>query len=154
MTRLTPAARFYFAFVNIAIVVVLGAQTVVGFAYHHVHAWPIISYPMYSAARYDGQHLREYRLFAETGTGERVALNAEDYGYSYWIFRRNVHNVVGRGSVPVQFVAAVCSRLGDDVRELVLENSGYFITRTGPQAGPPEELQRVPVDCAEQETEK
>ena len=51
--------------------------------------------------------------------------------------------------MPQALVAEVCARHGDGIRELVLEDMGYSISRDGPVTGAPEELRRLPVSCAE-----
>jgi hypothetical protein len=143
----TPAERFYSAFVSLVVVIILGAQLVVGLTFHGSSYWPIVSYPMYARAHYDGDRLKEFRLFAETGSGERIALDAEDFGYSFWIFRKNVHLAVLKGQTPGPLLAAACAREGGGISELVLEDLGYFITRDGLVHGTPEVVRRIPVDC-------
>jgi hypothetical protein len=153
MSGIASADRPYMAFASLVIIAVLGIQTVVGFTFHRADYWPFVSYPMYSTANFDGQHLEDYRLLAETGSGDRVALNAEDFGYSFWVFRKNVHEAIRAGRLPASLVSAACDRHGD-LRELVLEDTGYFITRNGPESGPSREIARISVACADQESDR
>ena len=149
MSDVVPSGRLYRGFASLVIVAILGVQFVGGFGFRRAEFWPFLTYPMYAGPRYDGDRFNEYQLFAETEGGERIALEAEDFGYSYWLFRENAQQEVRRGRVPQALVAQVCARHGDGIRELVLEDVGYSISRDGPVAGAPEELRRLPVSCAE-----
>lgn len=146
MSDVAPSGRLYRGFASLVIVTILGIQFVGGFGFPRAEFWPFLTYPMYAGPRYDGDRFNEYRLFAETEGGERIALLAEDFGYSYWLFRENAQQEVRRGRVPQVLLAQACARHGN-IRELVLEDVGYAISRTGPVAGAPEELGRIAVDC-------
>lgn len=151
MSDIASTGRLYRAFASLVIVTILGVQFVGGFGFRRAEFWPFLTYPMYASPRYDGDRFDEYQLFAETEDGERIALNAREFGYSYWLFRENAHAEVLRGRVPHAVLAEACARHGGGIRDLVLEDMGYFITRDGPVTGTPEELRRVSVSCPEGE---
>jgi hypothetical protein len=81
-----------FKAVSALIVVILGTQFVVGFIDTGRRGWPIVAYPMYSTARYDGDRFDDFKVYAALKDGTKVEVNPGEVGMSYWIFHKNVLN--------------------------------------------------------------
>jgi hypothetical protein len=81
-----------FKAISALIAVILGTQLVVGFTYTRQAGWPIVAYPMYATARYDGDRFDEFKLYAVVRDGTKIEVDPGGLGMGYWIFRKNVLN--------------------------------------------------------------
>jgi hypothetical protein len=78
--------------VSAVIVVILGTQFGLLFIETRQYAWPMVTYPMYSTARYDGDRFDDFKVYAALKDGTKVEVDPGELGMRYWIFQKNVLN--------------------------------------------------------------
>ncbi|MEQ8463036.1 MAG: hypothetical protein RIC07_05645 [Coleofasciculus sp. E1-EBD-02] len=48
--------------------------------------WPFVSYPMYNYAKYEGDTIKQYSIYATLDDSTEVLIKPEDLGINYWVF--------------------------------------------------------------------
>lgn len=131
------------------VIVVLAVQAYVGFTRHDSYYWPITSYPMYSQARYDGDRLGYYSLYAEAEDMSRVEVLPHEVGLRYWGLVRNVISPLRRAPeiAAVQVFKDLYCVNGRKEFQLVVFDRGGHISHDGPVFTDPMELARHTVTC-------
>ena len=71
--------------------VILSAQLVAGTGVTGRWGWPLLAYPMYAQARFEGDRLdHAYHVYAVLSDTTRMKVLASDLDMSFWLFRANV----------------------------------------------------------------
>jgi len=122
-----------FAAISAIIVAILGTQFVAGFVDTGRWGWPIIAYPMYATAHFDGDRFDDYHVYAVLADGSRLRVDPEELGMSFWIFRRNVVNQVETGSLEglAPIVERYCERGQARLKRFEVIDLGMAISATG-----------------------
>ena len=107
--------------------------------------WPVMNYPMYSSAHYEGAVIARYRVFGRTADGSEVQVTADDLGLNFRKFQdltiaplrdRDVRRAAA-------FAEIYRVRMGTRLVAMRLERDGYVLTRDGLQPAPPVRLSAV-----------
>jgi hypothetical protein len=118
------------------IAVVLGCQFIVGFTYHGGHGFPILSYPMFSKAHYEGERLNDLLVYASVDGGPETVFDPEALELSYPLYQKTVALPLTRGErrdLVLGLVARLCAgQPGATVVKMTVADSGYYIAREGP----------------------
>jgi hypothetical protein len=144
-------ARAYRALVSLFVIVVLGAQTATLVATvllkpMDVWFWPIIDYPMYAPAGYEGDSVdSEYGVFVALDDGQTRMVSKEELGLNVFHFRYLCYELMTRKSL-TRFTPLMAS-LQDHarIREVVVKSSGRVISRDGVVQRAPQVLVRLAV---------
>jgi hypothetical protein len=137
--------------VSAIIVTILSLQAVVGFVNTGMRAWPLVAYPMYKTARYEGDRLdHALNAYAILANGEKVPITPDDLNMSFWLFGDHFIAPVinGRRDVLEPLIARYCEHHGSQVVAFRIEDTGTAIGRDGPVEGlPPETWGELAVTC-------
>jgi hypothetical protein len=137
--------------VSAIIVVILATQAVAGFVDTGKWGWPILAYPMYKHAYFEGDRLNhDFSVYALRSDGTRTEIKRSDLGMDFWIFWYNVISPVslGRADVLEPILRRYCDELDNDVTMLQVEDKGIAIGRDGPVMGlPPQVVSETQVSC-------
>ena len=146
--------RFAEPAITAIIVIVLGTQAIAGLVDTGRWGWPILAYPMYEEAHYDGERiLYDARTHIVLADGTRVELTRDELGMSFWIYWQNVVQPIYNGGDLLKplapLIAQVCRRFDGRVARLEIEDMGVAIRRDGPVFGlPPVILGSTDVECS------
>jgi hypothetical protein len=146
------SARQQRAVVSIVIATILGTQLVLGMLNPGRWSWPIVAYPMYKDAHFEGERLRhQLDLFAVFEDGTRMKIMPEDLGLRVWPFINNVVDAIKFGrSQQLSWVIDYACQLRDGHRLTRFEvtDIGVTIARNGPVYGlEPEVYASAEVTC-------
>jgi hypothetical protein len=127
-TRKTP-----FTAISALIVVILGTQLVAGFVDTGRWGWPILAYPMYRTAHFDGDRLEDYDVDAVLADGSRLRVDPEELQMSFWIFRSNVVYKIEAGNLQglAPIVERYCERSQGRLKRFEVVDIGMAISATG-----------------------
>ena len=122
-----------FAAISAVIVAILGSQLVAGFVDTGRWGWPIIAYPMYKTAHFDGERLDDYEVAAVLADGSRLRVDPEELGMSFWTFRQNVAMKIERGRLEAlaPTIERYCERSQRSLKRLELVDTGTAISASG-----------------------
>jgi len=138
-------------FVSAVVVVILSTQAVAGFVNTGKWGWPILPYPMYHSAHFEGDRLdHEFSVFAILSDGRRVPIKQSDMNMNFHLFRFNVVQPIEAADVDAlgPVIDKYCELHDDQVVKLQVEDQGVAIGRDGPVEGlPPEILGMLDVSC-------
>jgi hypothetical protein len=133
------------------IVVILGTQAVVGFLDTGKWGWPMLAYPMYKKAFFEGDRLNhDVNVYALLSDGTRTEIKRDDLGMSFWIFHYNVVGPIGQGrSEPLApLVQRYCRESDNQLIKFQVEDKGVAISRDGPVEGLlPQLVSEMGVSC-------
>jgi hypothetical protein len=79
-----------FKAVSVVVVAILGTQFALLFFEPRQRGWPMVTYPMYASARYDGDRFDDFKAYAVLKDGTKVEVDPGELGMPYWIFHKNV----------------------------------------------------------------
>ena len=132
------------------IVVILGTQLVVGLIDPGRWGWPMVAYPMFKTAHYDGDRFDDFRVYAVLTDDTKLQIEPGDVGMSYWIFRQNM--VGGLLNDRIEKLAPIIERYCDQsqgaMARLEVSDIGVAISAHGPIAGlEPRVLAAMAVAC-------
>lgn len=149
MTRSKDAiARFL---VSAIVVVILSTQAVAGFVNTGKWGWPLMAYPMYSTARFEGDRLDHvFSVYAILSDSRKIEIKQEDLNMNFGLFRFNVVQRIGAGQIDALAPVAekYCELYDNQVTSLQVEDQGIAIGRDGPIEGLPRQVfGRVDVSC-------
>jgi hypothetical protein len=137
--------------VSAIIVVILATQAFAGFVNTGRWGWPMIAYPMYSTAHFEGERLNhDLTAHAVLADSTRVPMGRDDVDMAFWIYWYNVVQAIRQGDLtrlePV--LRRYCQEFDNQVVRFVVEDSGVAIGRDGPVEGlPPETIYETDVTC-------
>ena len=139
------------AFLSAVICICLLLQAIIGLTFHSGTRWPFVSYPMYGQSRLDGERIRDYTTYAVLDDGKKIQFNAEEYGFSFWIFRKNyiipfVHGLFDDGEM-ASLVRVLCT-VNPTIARLQVYDIGVSVGRNGPTYGEPELKGLTDIECA------
>ena len=133
------------------IVVILAVQAVAGFVDPGKWGWPVLAYPMYEKAFFEGDRLNhDFTVYALRSDGRRTEIKRSDLGMGFWIFWYNVVSPIflARADILEPTVQRYCGQLDNDVTMLQVEDKGIAIGRDGPVTGlPPQVMSEIQVSC-------
>jgi hypothetical protein len=137
--------------VSTIIVVILSLQAGVGIVNTGVRAWPLVAYPMYKAAHFEGDRLdHDFNVSVILPNAEKAPITRDELNMSFWIFWKNVVVPIrsGRRDDLRPLIARYCDQQNGQVIKLRVEDVGTVIGRDGPVQGlPPEILAELEVAC-------
>ena len=133
------------------IVVILGLQAYATTFTAYLKSWPLISYPMYSSAHYDGERLdHAYDTYAVLDNLDEVKIAPDDVHMMFWAFHNKIFLTLRKQKVEelAPVINDLCEKYDDRVIALTVRDLGIAISRDGPVEGlPPAEFGRVNVTC-------
>lgn len=137
--------------VSAIIVAVLAVQAVAGFVDTGRWGWPLLAYPMYKTAHYEGDRLDvELTGYAVLADSTRVAMNRSDLNMDFWLYWYNVVQPIrhARLDLLAPVLQRYCEESDNQVIKLQVEDQGIAIGRDGPVEGlPPQVKFEVDVTC-------
>jgi hypothetical protein len=137
--------------VSVVIVVILLTQLVVGFVDTGRWGWPMLAYPMYKTAHFEGERLdHELTAYAVLADLSRVEIKRSDLGMGFWISWYNVVQPIRHGNLDglAGLVQRYCQEFDNQVSKLEVQDLGIAIGRDGPVEGlPPQVLFETEVSC-------
>jgi hypothetical protein len=138
-------------FVSAAIVAILSIQAVAGFVDTGRWGWPLLAYPMYKRAHYEGERLHdELTAYAVLADAKRVAIKRSDLAMDFWLYWYNVVTPIQNARVDLlqPVLQRYCEQSDNQVIKLHLEDRGAAIGRDGPVEGlPPQVVAEMDVTC-------
>jgi hypothetical protein len=73
------------------IVVILATQAGVGFVNTGVRAWPLVAYPMYKTAHFEGERLdHALNVYVILPNAEKAPITPSDLNMGFWLFLDHV----------------------------------------------------------------
>jgi hypothetical protein len=129
--------------VSAIIVVILSVQAVAGFVDTGRWGWPLLAYPMYKKAHYEGDRLDvELTGYAVLPDATRVAIDRSDLNMDFWLYWYNVVTPImhARADLLQPVLRRYCEESDNQVVKLQLEDGGIAIGRDGPVTGLPVEV--------------
>lgn len=129
--------------VSAAIVVILSTQAVAGFVDTGRWGWPLLAYPMYKTAHYEGERLHDdltgYAVLADS---TRVAMTRTDLNMDFWLYWYNVVMPITHARLDLlePVLRRYCEQSDNQVVRLELEDRGVAIGRDGLIEGLPVEV--------------
>lgn len=142
-------ANAYRLSILIFVHLILIAQLVNGFIYHAGTRWPIISYPMYSGAQYDGARLGEYSMTLVHADGTEHVVEPAEFGLRFWLFRKNIIGPFLEEDAEGQARARaiLCGHGTTLPTGITIHNTGHYITSSGLAQDTPELVVNLPDLC-------
>jgi hypothetical protein len=137
--------------VSAIIVVILATQAVAGLVNTGRWGWPMIAYPMYSEAHYEGDRLNHDLVgYAVLADSSRVEIRKSDLNMDFWLYWYNVVHPIRNGRLDLlqPVLRRYCAQSGNQVTRLVVKDLGMAIGRDGPVHGlPPQIIYQIAVAC-------
>jgi hypothetical protein len=138
-------------FISVVIVGILSIQAVAGFVDTGRWGWPLLAYPMYKTAHYEGERLDvELTAYAVLADSTRVPIHRSDLNMGFWLYWYNVVTPIQNARLDLlqPVLQRYCEKNGNQVTKLQLEDRGVAIGRDGPIEGlPPEIVAEMDVTC-------
>jgi hypothetical protein len=138
-------------FISVVIAGILSVQAVAGFVDTGRWGWPLLAYPMYRTAHYDGERLHDdLTAYATLADSTRVAINRNALNMDFWLYWYNVVTPIQHARLDLlePVLRRYCEESGNKVIKLHLEDRGVAIGRDGPVEGlPPEVVAEMDVTC-------
>ena len=129
------STRLLGTLVSAFICVMLLGQLLIGFTYHGGQSFPLLAYPMFSRAHFDGERLNNYLVYASADGGPEQPFDHERMELGDTLYQKLVAGAVIKGEkrdVIRDLAASVCRSQPAEVVTLNAYDSGYYITRSGP----------------------
>ena len=121
--------------VSVIVATILAAQVLIGFSYRGGQTFPVIAYPMYKIAHYEGERLNDYIAVVSADGGEEKPVGPEAMEISPWLYQKSITVPIMNGS-PSQLAASIaqtaCRAGSAQAITIGVYDSGYTITRGGP----------------------
>jgi hypothetical protein len=138
-------------FVSTIIVIILSTQLVAGFGETGRLGWPLLPYPMYSQAHFEGDRLNhDPTTWAVLVDSSRVEIKRSDLAMDFMIYFNNVVQPIRRGELDrfAWLLQRYCAKFDNKVTKLEVQDLGIAIGRDGPVEGlPPQVLYETEVTC-------
>jgi hypothetical protein len=164
MSVVAPLERNYRALVSAFIVLTLGAQiatfgvTLVRPGWLRDKLYPIIEYPMYAQAHYDGERITgRWLLRGMLANGDQIDITEQSLRVSIWDFILLTDPIaVGAPNAP-QTVTAIQRLItiirareprASEIKALRIESYPMKVTRHGPEKMPSETVMTIPMPAA------
>jgi hypothetical protein len=140
--------------VSAVIVAILSAQLVAGFVDTGRWGWPILAYPMYETAHFEGERLdHELTTHAVLADSRRVEIKRSDLDMGFWIYWYNVVQPIRHADLDrlAGLIQHYCREYDNQLIRLEVQDLGIAIGRDGPVEGlPPQVLFATAVSCLEE----
>lgn len=137
--------------ISVVIVGILSTQTVAGFVDTGRWGWPLLAYPMYKTAHYEGERLHDdLSAYAILADSTRVPITRSDLNMDFWLYWYNVVTPLQHARLDLlqPVLQRYCQQSDNQVIKLHLEDRGAAIGRDGPIEGlPPEVVAEIDVTC-------
>ena len=121
--------------VSVLVATILAAQVVIGFSYRGGQTFPVVAYPMYKQAHYEGERLNDYLVYVSADGNEGKALGPETMEISPWLYQRSITVPIIKGE-PSPLAAAIakeaCASANARSIAISVYDLGYTIRRDGP----------------------
>jgi hypothetical protein len=147
----TIASHVGHLLVSAVIVAILSVQAVAGFVDTGRWGWPLLAYPMYKTAHYEGDRLDvDLAGYAVLADSTRVAMNRSDLNMDFWLYWYNVVQPIRHARLDLlqPVLQRYCEESDNQVVKLQVEDRGIAIGRDGPVEGlPPEVIFEMDVTC-------
>ena len=114
---------------------ILAAQVLIGFSYRGGQTFPVVAYPMFMQAHYDGERLNDYLVYLSADGGEEMAVGPEAMELSGGLYYLLITApIVKDKPSPLAAVVARQACESSKARSIAISvyNSGYTIRRDGP----------------------
>lgn len=138
-----PGDAFARLLVSAIIVAVLATQAVAGILDTGRWGWPMIAYPMYKTAHFEGERLdHDLTAYAVLADSARVEIKKTDLNMGFWIYWYNVVQPIRHGDFArlQPLLRRYCQQFDNQVTKLVVEDLGIAIGRDGPVDGLPRQI--------------
>lgn len=137
--------------ISAIVVVVLLSQAVAGFVDTGRWGWPILAYPMYETAHFEGDRLdHDVTAYAVLSDARRIEVTRSDLNMGFWVFWYNVVMPIEHQRLDLlePVIGRYCGQFDGQVTALQLEDKGIAIGRDGPVEGlPPEVIATAKITC-------
>lgn len=138
-------------FISVVIVGILSIQAGAGFVDTGRWGWPLLAYPMYRTAHYEGERLHDdLTAYAILADSRRIAIDRSELNMGFWLHWYNVVTPIQNARLDLlqPVLQRYCERFENQVIKLHLEDRGVAIGRDGPIEGlPPEVVAELDVTC-------
>jgi hypothetical protein len=138
--------------VSAIVVGILSIQAVAGFVETGRWGWPLLAYPMYKTAHYEGDRLDDdLAVYAVMADSSRVEVKRSDLNMVFFVFWYNVVQPIRYGQLDLlePVVQRYCKQFDNQVIKLQAEDLGIAIGRDGPIEGLPPEIHfETEVSCS------
>jgi hypothetical protein len=136
--------------VSVVIALILGTQLVVGFVNTGRWGWPMVAYPMYKQAHFEGDRFDLYNVYAVLDDGTRLEIAPADVAMDLWMFRRHVMAPIQDGQLEnlAPITALYCERVGGRLVRFEIFDRGIALGWNGPVYGlEPQQFAAADVAC-------
>lgn len=121
--------------ISIIVATILAAQVLIGFSYRGGQTFPMLAYPMYMRAHYEGERLNDYLAFVSIDGGEEKVLGPETLGISLLLYQKTIAAPIINGKpspLAAEIAQTTCQAGGAREITIAIYDSGYTIRRDGP----------------------
>ena len=121
--------------ISVIVATILAAQVLIGFSYRGGQTFPVVAYPMFMQAHYDGERLNDYLVYLSADGGEEKAVGPEAMDVSGGLYYLLITAPIVQGKPsPLAAVVARQACESSKVRSIAISvyDSGYTIRRDGP----------------------
>lgn len=133
------------------IVIILASQTFASVVGTGRLTWPIISYPMYARAHFEGDRLDHgHAAYAVLADGSRIPIDPAELDMSFWTFQSTVVKPVRLGNLDrlAPILARYCTQHDAQIVRVEIDDLGVAIGHDGVVTGlPPETMYAADVTC-------
>ena len=136
--RIKNREKFNFAFISFVIlsIIILQAAASLGIVskfFYNDRLWPILDYPMYSSAHYQGDSIDQYFLYGLLEDGSELPIPKEDLGLNFWKFLRGPVYAIIQDDVKLlnKYVKLYEDLHNQRLIGLRLENQPLILTKQG-----------------------
>ncbi len=137
--------------VSVIVSTILAAQFLIGFSYRGGQTFPVVAYPMYMQAHYEGERLNDYIVHVSADGAKGKALGPEAMEISPWLYQRTLTAPIIDGN-PSSLAADIARKAcaSDNARAIVISvyDSGYTIRRDGPVEDTRKLMGTATFDCS------
>jgi hypothetical protein len=121
--------------ISVIVATILAAQILIGFSYRGGQTFPIVAYPMYMQAHYEGGRLNDYVVHVSVDGGEGKAVGPEAMEISPWLYQRSITAPIIKGKpspLAAEMARNACASADARTIAIAVYDSGYTIRREGP----------------------
>jgi hypothetical protein len=137
--------------VSVVVATILAAQAVISFTYTGGQTFPIVAYPMFKYAHYEGERLNDYRIYISADGAGGTLLSPKEMEISPWQYQNSItlRLINGEPSPLAASVAAKACAAGDAAAITIgVYDSGYTIRRDGPVSDAKKLMGAATYDCS------
>ncbi|HRO13039.1 hypothetical protein [Amaricoccus sp.] len=137
--------------ISVIVTTILAAQVLIGFSYRGGQTFPMLAYPMYMRAHYEGERLNDYLGFVSADGGEEKALGPEALELSPLLYQKTIAAPIINGKpspLAAKIAQATCQAGGARGITISIYDSGYTIRRDGPVRDARKLMGSTTFDCS------